>query len=66
MKLSGVEVLDGGSFDEGTGRIWLDSVQCTGSERKLINCVTSSSVPYTCSHTQDVGVQCSSGKWCVT
>ena len=61
VEISGTEVLGGGSFGEGTGRIWLDSVQCTGSERRLINCDTDSSGVKMCTHDQDVGVRCSSG-----
>ena len=47
------------NISEGTGRIWLDNVQCTGNERELSNCVTSSSG--ICTHAQDVGVRCITG-----
>ena len=46
------------SFDEGTGRIWLDNVQCTGSERTLMNCTASFNETNTCTHAQDAGVSC--------
>ena len=53
--------VDQPSFGEGTGRIWLDNVQCTGSERALMDCTASSSGVNSCTHAQDVGVGCSIG-----
>ena len=58
---SAVEPLKGGSFGEGTGRMWLDNVQCTGSERILVNCTASIGGVNSCSHAQDAGVRCPSG-----
>ena len=55
------ESLTGAAFGEGTGRIWLDNVQCTGSERVLLECITNSSGVNSCTHAQDVGVRCLSG-----
>ena len=55
------EALVGASFGEGIGRIWLDNVQCTGTERSLINCVANSSGVNSCTHAQDVGVRCEPG-----
>ena len=57
----GAEALNGSSFGEGTGRIWLDNVQCTGNERTLINCTASSNGVNSCTHAQDAGVRCQSG-----
>ena len=57
----GVQWLIRTVFGEGTGRIWLDNVQCTGSERTLTNCTASSSGNNSCTHEQDVGVRCQSG-----
>ena len=51
----------GGSFSSGTGRIWMSDVQCTGSERVLANCAASLNASYSCTHSQDVGVQCAPG-----
>ncbi len=58
----GSEALNGAPFGEGTGRIWLDNVQCTGSERALMHCIANSSGVNSCTHAQDAGVQCQSGK----
>ncbi|CAC5355692.1 unnamed protein product [Mytilus coruscus] len=43
--------------DDGQGTIWLDNVDCSGSENKLINCTHSIDTPH-CSHWYDVGVYC--------
>lgn len=50
----------GASFGEGTGRIWLDNVECTGNETKLAYCTASSS-GINCTHAQDAGVRCIPG-----
>ena len=55
------EAFDGNSFGEGTGRIWLDNVQCAGSERTLMNCRSNSTGITSCTHAQDAGVTCQSG-----
>ncbi len=49
------------NFGEGTGRIWLDSVRCTGIERELMSCVANSSGVNSCTHAQDAGVRCQPG-----
>ena len=49
------------SFSEGTGRVWLGNVQCTGNERALIDCTANSSGVNSCTHAQDVGVRCQPG-----
>ena len=58
---SGVQALSGASFGQGTGRIWLDNVACTGSERVLMNCTASSTGTNSCTHAQDAGVRCPTG-----
>ena len=60
--LVGSEALGEARFGSGTGRIWLDSVQCMGTERALSNCVANSSGINSCMHTQDAGVRCPPGK----
>ena len=43
---------------QGSGRIWLSSVQCSGSETGLINCSHSGLESYRCSRV--AGVRCDS------
>ncbi len=57
----GAQALSGASFGEGTGRIWLDNVQCTGTERTF-NCTADPDSARSCTHAQDAGVRCQSGK----
>ncbi len=61
VHISGAEALSRASFGEGAGRIWLDNVQCTGSERALMNCTASSNGVNFCTHADDAGVRCQSG-----
>ena len=60
--LSGAQTLTAASFGQGTERIWMDNVQCTGSERELVNCLATSSENISCTHAQDAGMRCSAGK----
>ena len=57
----GAEAFIGSNFSAGSGRIWLDNVQCTGSERTIINCAASSTGNNSCTHAQDAGVRCPPG-----
>ena len=45
-------------FGQGTGYIWLDNVQCTGSETHLVNCTNRGIGTHDCGHDEDAGVQC--------
>ncbi len=41
------------------GRIWLDSLSCTGNESSLLECETDGMIGSTqCTHSQDVGIRC--------
>ncbi|XP_039467072.1 deleted in malignant brain tumors 1 protein-like [Oreochromis aureus] len=49
-------------FGQGTGRIWLDEVSCSGSERSLIQCQHRGFGSHNCVHGEDAGVVCSDQK----
>ena len=53
--------LQGSYVPDGTGRIWLDDVRCTGSEQNLIGCRHNGWGNHNCGHYEDAGVECSSG-----
>ena len=45
-------------FGVGTGQIYLDSVGCSGTEGRLIDCSRASSVFCYGGHSEDAGVRC--------
>ena len=46
------------AYGQGTGPIWLDSVQCTGSEENIDSCSHDPWGSHDCDHTEDVSVIC--------
>ena len=48
------------SFGEGTGIVWLDDLQCDGTESSLLFCSHSGIAVHNCEHDEDAGVVCSS------
>lgn len=45
-------------FGAGEGPIWLDNVDCTGSEDSIINCDHNGFGVHNCDHTEDIGIIC--------
>ena len=46
-------------FGQGYGRIFLDNVACSGTESRLIDCISSSNIGvHNCQHDDDAGVKC--------
>ncbi|XP_072014805.1 scavenger receptor cysteine-rich domain-containing protein DMBT1-like [Amphiura filiformis] len=48
-------------FGEGSGVIWMDNLDCSGSEVSLLECSHSNWGDHRCGHHQDVGVICTDG-----
>ncbi|PIK40075.1 hypothetical protein BSL78_23081 [Apostichopus japonicus] len=47
-------------FGEGTGQIFIDGIECDGTERSITDCPYTSN--HNCIHSEDAGVVCTSGK----
>lgn len=48
----------GSDVDDGSGRIWLDNVNCAGNEQKLMYCSHEEWGVGNCNHNEDVGIYC--------
>ena len=49
------------SYGSATGRIWLDNVRCSGSEETLTSCQRRFFGYHSCSHSEDVAIDCRPG-----
>jgi len=45
-------------YGEGSGRVWLDDVRCTGNELSLEQCPKAAWGDHNCVHSEDAGVSC--------
>ena len=57
----GVTAVSFATFGSGTGSIWLDNVQCVGTETRLIDCPANAIGSHNCVHSEDAGVRCGTG-----
>lgn len=55
-----VRALQGNQVPEGSGKLWLDNVNCIGSEQHLSHCSHPGWSNHNCDHSRDAGVECSS------
>jgi len=45
-------------YGEGTGQVWLDDIQCAGTESRLDSCTHEEWGMHNCYHSEDVSIVC--------
>ena len=53
----------GASYGQGSGQIWLDNVNCIGTEGTIRNCLHNGWGSHNCYHGKDASVKCNLGNF---
>ena len=48
-------------YGQGSGQIWLDDVNCVGTEESIADCSHSDWGSHSCNHSEDASVKCTAG-----
>ena len=59
---TGAKAETNGHFGQGSGPIFFDDLACKGNENSILFCPRKPIGQHNCSHSQDVGVFCETGK----
>lgn len=54
----GGRVIKGGTYGGGSGPIWLDDLECNGTEARIQDCVHKPWGTNNCGHNEDAAVMC--------
>ena len=50
-------------YGQGSGQIWLNNLNCIGTEETIAHCSHSEWASYDCSHEEDASVNCTAGTY---
>ena len=60
-----VAAIRGAFYGQGSGQIWLDDVNCDGTEKTIRNCSHRGWGSHNCDHTKDASINCTAGTYIV-